>query len=183
MTSVAHLRLGKASSLRYLDLKYCDAVVPIFEEILSSCHLLQKLSMSSYLPGKYITSKMVQSICYQNGRTLQTLDLNFWSGLNLRSIKKITKNCVGLKNLDLFATGLSKDSITFLVNNLTPGVEKLALGGLPNLKDYHVKALVARCNKLSVLNLEHTRISNDSLNYIIENLQHMYFGETKCSLL
>ena len=64
------------------------------------------------------------------------------------------------------------DSINFLVNNLTPVVEKLSLGGLPYLKDEHVKALVARCNKLSVLNLEHTRISYESLYYIIENLQH-----------
>ena len=172
LTSAGHLCLGKASSLRYLDLKYCNAGVLFFEEILASCHLLQRLSMASYGPGKYITSKMIGSICYQNGRTLQILDLSFWSGLNLESIQKITKNCVGLKNLDLFATELSMDSINFLVNNLTPGVDKLALGGLPNLKDKHVKALVARCNKLSVLNLDHTRISYDSLTYIIENLQH-----------
>ena len=45
MTSGGHLRLVKASSLRYLDLKYCDAGLGIFEEILSSCHLLEKLSM------------------------------------------------------------------------------------------------------------------------------------------
>ena len=70
------------------------------------------------------------------------------------------------------ALGLSIDSINFLVNNLTPEVEKLALGFLPNLKDEHVKALVARCNKLSVLNLKHSAISNKSLTYIIENLQH-----------
>ena len=172
MTSAGHLRLGKASSLRYLDLKYCNARVLIFEEILSSCHLLQRLSMASYGPGNYITPEMIRSICYQNGRTLQTLDLSFCSGLNLESIQKITQNCVGLKNVDLFATGLSIDSINFLVNNLTPEVEKLALGGLPNLKNEHVKALVARCNKLSVLNLEHSAISNESLTYIIENLQH-----------
>jgi hypothetical protein len=122
--------------------------------------------------GKIIKSEMDKSICYQNGRTLQTLDLNFCSGLNLDSIQKITINCVGLKNLDLFGTGLSKDSINLLVNNLTPGVEKLALGDLSNLKDKHVKALVARCNKLSVLNLERTKISDASLTYIIKNLQH-----------
>ena len=175
MISARRLRLGRASSsLRYLDLKYCDAGVLIFEEILSSCHLLQKLSMASIHPcqEKYITSEMVESICYQNGRTLQTLDLSFCGGLYLDSIQKITINCVGLKNLDLFATGLSKESITLLVNNLTRGVEKLALGDLSNLKDKHVKALVARCNKLSVLNLERTAISNGSLTYIIKNLQH-----------
>ena len=167
MKSEEHLLLENASNLRYLDLKYCGTHVLISEEILSSCHLLQKLSMASII----ITSKIIRSICYQNGRTLHTLDLSFCSGLNLDSIQTITMNCVRLKNLDLFATGLSKESITFLVNNLTPGVEKLALGGLRNLRDKHVKALVARCNKLSVLNLEQTAISNGSLTYIIKNLQ------------
>ena len=168
MKSEEHLVLEKASSLRYLDLKYCGSHALISEEILSSCHLLQKLSMASII----ITSKIIRSICYQNGCTLQTLDLSFCSGLNLESIQKITQNCVGMKNVDLFATGLSIDSINFLVNNLTPEVEKLALGFLPNLKDEHVKALVARCTKLSVLNLKHSAISNKSLTYIIENLQH-----------
>ena len=134
MKSEEHLVLEKTSSLRYLDLKYCGAHILISEEILSSCHLLQKLSMASLI----ITSNIIRSICYQNGRTLHTLDLSFCSGLNIESIQKITKNCVGLKIVDLFATGLSIDSINFLVNNLTPEVEKLALGFLPNLKDRHV---------------------------------------------
>ena len=35
----------------------------------------------------------------------------------------------------------------------------------------HLKALVTRCNKLSVLNLRNTSITSDSLIHIIENLQ------------
>ena len=168
MTSEGDLRLDKASSLKYLNLNYCDAHVLTFEEILASCHSLEKLSIA----GKFLTFKMIQSICYQNGPTLQILNLSCCSGLDLEAIQNITKNCAGLKNVDLIATGLSKDSINLLVNNLTPGVEKLALGDLSNLKDKHVKALVARCNKLSVLNLERTKISDASLTYIIKNLQH-----------
>ena len=187
MTSVGNLCLDKTSSLKYLDLKYCDAHFLFFEEILASCHSLQKLSMASireckwHIPkmrrasipeSKWITPKMIRSICYQNGRTLQTLNFGACCGLDLESIQKITKNCVGLKNVDLSATDLSKDSIDFLVKNLTPEVEKVALGYLPNLKDEHVKALVTRCNKLSVLDLKHTKITNISLTYIIVNLQH-----------
>ena len=115
---------------------------------------------------------MITNICYQNGHTLQTLDLSFCSGLDLESIQKITKNCVGLKTVDLVATGLSKDSITFLVNNLTPKIEKVGLGFLPNLTNEHVKTLVAKCNKISVLNLQNTKITNDSMTHIIENLQY-----------
>ena len=167
MTSEGDLCLDKASSLKYLDLNCCQARVLTFEEILASCHSLEKLSMAR----KFITSKMIRSICYQNGPTLQTLNLSCCSGLDLESIQDITKNCAGLKNVDLLATGLSKDSINFLVNNLTPKVEKLSLGYLRNLKDDHVKTLVTRCNKLSILNFHGAKITNDSLTHIIENLQ------------
>ena len=205
MTSVRNLCLDKTSSLKYLDLKYCDAHFLFFEEILASCHSLQKLSMASireckwhipkmirraYTPGskwitpkiirsrvsipesKWITPKMIRSICYQNGRTLQTLNFEACCGLDLDSIQKITKNCVGLKIIDLSSTGLSKESIDFLVTNITPEVKKINLDHLRNLKDEHVKVLVARCNTLSVLNLQFTSITNDSLTHIIGNLQH-----------
>ena len=175
MTSEGDLWLDK-----YLDLNYCDAHVLTFEEILASCHSLEKLSMASKLSKqvwkrKFITSKMIQSICYQNGPTLQTLNLSCCIGLDLESIQNITKHCAGLKNVDLLATRLSEDSINFLVNNLTPEVEKLSLGCLVNLKDDQLKTLVSRCNKLSILNLSGNRydakITNDSLTHIIENLQ------------
>ena len=93
MTSVENLCLDKTSSLKYLDLKYCDAHFLFFEEILASCHFLQKLSMDSIREGKWITPKMINSTCYQNGRTLQTLNLSACKGLDLESIQKITKNC------------------------------------------------------------------------------------------
>ena len=88
------------------------------------------------------------------------------------SIQKITKHCVGLKNVDLFGTGLSNFSLSYLVNNLTPEVERLNIGSLRQLNNEHVKVLVARFNKLSVLNLKNTTITNDSLTHIIKNLQH-----------
>ena len=180
MGSEGDLRLDKSSSLIYLDLKYCEANSEIFEEILASCHSLQKLSMASkgqtysnvFGQTNYrLTSNMIQSICYQNGHTLQTLNLRGCSGLDLESIQKITKNCVELKNIDFASTELSKDSINFLVNNLTLKVEKIDLGCHLNFEDEELKALVTRCNKLSVLNLLNTSITNDSLTHIVENLQ------------
>ena len=172
--SEGHLILDKASSLQYLDLKYCKARVLTFEEILASCHSLRKLSMASISiwERKLITTKMIRSICYQNGRTLQTLDLSLCGGVMIDSIRKITKHCVGLKNIDLSGTGLSHITLSFLVNNLTPEVEKLNIGSLRKLNDEHVKALVTRCNKLSVLNLQNTTITDDSLTHIIKKLQH-----------
>ena len=172
MISERDLCLDKVSSLRYLDLKYCEAHVKTFEQILASCYSLEKLSMASIGPRKSLTSNMIRSICYQNGLSLQTLNLSACSGLSLESIQMITITCIDLKNIDFSETQLSKDSINFLVNNLTPEVEKLSLGYLENLKDDHVKVLVARCNKLSVLNLQNTDITNDSLMHVSENLSY-----------
>ena len=173
MGSEGDLRLDKSSSLIYLDLKYCKANINTFEEILASCHSLQKFSMGNFLWEKSacLTSNMIRCISYQNSHTLQTLNLRDCSGLDLESIQKITKNCVELKNIDFALTELSKDSINFLVTNLTHNVEKIDLGCLWDLKDEHLKALVIRCNKLSVLNLQRTWITNNSLNHIVENLQ------------
>mgnify|MGYP002825539027 CR=1 FL=1 len=142
--------------------------------------------MASNREGKYITSKMVKSICYQNGRTLQVLNLSFCSGLDLESIQDITKNCVGLKNVDLSSTGLSKESINFLVHNLTHEVEKLNLGRLLNLKDKHVISLSKRCNRMISLDLSRTLITDISLSSVILNLnsslEQIDIEETKISV-
>ena len=164
MGSEGDLNLNGSSSLIYLDLENCEANVKTFEEILASCHSLQKLSMSSKGEKMFLASNMIKSIWYQNGHSLQTLNLSYCDGLDLESIQKITKNCVKLKNIDLFATHLSKDSINSLVTNLTPNVEKIDLGCLWHLKDEHLKALVVRCNKLAVLTLQSTQITNNSFN-------------------
>ena len=77
-----------------------------------------------------------------------------------------------MKNVDFCDTSLSEHSIKFLVKNLTSKVEKLNLGHLKNITDDHVKTLVERCDKLSVLILENTLITDNSLTHIIENLQN-----------
>ena len=143
--------LNKASKLKYLNLKNCGAFEECFEEILKSCYSLQKLSMASTFLCMDISPNMIESICYQNGRTLQTLNLSYCCHLDLVSIEKITNNCKYLKNVDFCGTHMSGDSIKLLVNNLTSTVEKLNLGFLPRITDDHVKTLVERCDKLSVL--------------------------------
>ena len=161
--------LEKVSKLRYLDLKNCIANKDCFEEILASCMSLQKLSMPSGFFSIFLSQKMIESICYKNGRTLQTLNLSCCKGLNLDSIQKITNNCKILTNVDFCGTCLSEKSIKFLANNLTFTIEKLNLGNLYNVKDDHVKTLVKRCDKISLLILRHTPIT--TLTPVIEYLE------------
>ena len=150
--------LKKVSKLRCLDLKCCMASNDCFEEILTSCYSLQKLSITSGFFHILFSQKMIENICYQNSTTLKTMNLRGCRGLNLDSIQKITNNCKNLTNVDFSGTYLSEESIQFLANNLTSMVEKLNLANLYDVKDDHVKTLVKRCDILSLLILGQTSI-------------------------
>ena len=173
--SEGKMGLNKISKLRYLDLTNCTASKDCLEEILASCIYLQKFSIASFYifnPYRSLSQNMIESICYQNGRTLQTLNLSSCHGLDLDSIKKITVNCKNLKNVDLSCTFLSGDSVKFLVNNLNPKAEKLNLAHLSNITDDLIKTLITRCNRLSWLILACTSITKKSWTHISENLQN-----------
>jgi hypothetical protein len=66
---------------------------------------------------------------------------------------------------------LDGNIIKALVDNLTPTILKVSLGGQPNLQDEHVKKLVERCNNITYLNLSDTLITNDSVHSIIDQLK------------
>ena len=173
---VGNLCIRKPSQLKYLDLDDCDYNnVKVIEELLASCYSLEKLSLSELT----LTSKIVKSMCYQNGQTLQIINLCNCDGLNLESMKHIVDNCRELREIDFSAnygkntyeSMIPEDAFDYLANNLTPKIEKLNLFSQWNLEDKHVKALVSRCNKITELNLYGTLVSKDALMSIIGNLK------------
>ena len=104
---------------------------------------------------------------------VQTLNLHRTRGLNLdlESFQSIIDNCVNLKELNLYGTNLTGLQLEYLANNLTIEIAKLSLQSEENLTDEHVKSLVGRCKKLTALDLGDTKITEDSLNSIIEHLK------------
>ena len=67
--------LPKASKLEYLNLSGVGLKCNQFknlEKLLESCHSLQKLSLSKC----HVSYDLINSICYQNGKSLQVLDLS-----------------------------------------------------------------------------------------------------------
>ena len=68
----------------------------------------------------------------------------------MESIKLTVKSCVELKELNLAGIDLSEDASNFLVNNLTPKIERLHLSWIgrfwngPRVNDEQMKALVDR---------------------------------------
>ena len=184
-----NLGLDQASSLIYLKLRllkfsrtYLKLQKPkkeysnklsVSEELLLSCHSLQKLSMNSVT----LPFDSINTIFNQNGKTLQILDLNgckiagSWE-LKLQPIQVIVRNCTSLKEVNFDSTILSDEAIEYLVENITPSIELLSLNYVEGLYDDHIKILVNRCRELKTLNLAHTlAITSGSLNAIIENLK------------
>ena len=179
-----NLNLSKASRLQYLNLSgfglNCNKENS--EKLLESCYSLQKLSLSKFP----FSSKLINSISLQHGKTLKVLDLsgctfsrtdNNLSYLHFHRqytahIQQIAENCTGLKELSLSRIKLPEKAIDILVSNLTSNIEKLDLFDLSDLGDKHIKTLVTRCNKIIELNLGGgTSVTKNSLNYIIEHLQ------------
>lgn len=177
------LSMKRPSQLKYLDLSFCTADEKSLEELLASCHCLQKLSLERV----DLTPNMVNSICQQNGHSLKILNLTScrivfndqYQSLNLESVEDIAKNCVELNEVSFADTKLSEPSIDCLVKNLTPKIKKLNLNHVADsgisMSDEHVKSLVTRCTKLSELDLTkntfNTSISDNSVTYIIEHLK------------
>ena len=177
---VGNLCHGNTSQLKYLDLDNCSDLgcrsypgVKVQEDLLASCYSLEILSLAH----QPITSEIVRNICYQNGKTLQILDLCgsdvFSRGqFNVDVMKQIICNCTELRELDLSFVPIPPDTLDFLAKNLTPKIKRLNLYYQRDLKDEHVNALVRRCNKITDLNLDGTTISKVSLMSIIGNLKH-----------
>ena len=157
----------RKSQLKYLELTNFRANSQVFEELMCSCQSLEKFSFSCYdVPyDSYhsLNSKMIESFCIENGKSLQILDLTWCTGLDLISVYLIVDNCVELKELNLEYCNLTEESVTYLVNNLTKKIQKLSLAGLDNVRDDHLEALVNRCKMLKVLDLRGTSVSNIGL--------------------
>ena len=89
-------------------------------------------------------------------------------------LKIVVKTCVELKELNVRMTDLSEDVIDFLVNNLTPKIEKLDLFSMAKANDAQIKTLVERCNKITSLHLRSSTFTDDSITIIIQNLKVIY---------
>ena len=93
-----NFNLNQPSKLKYLNLTNCKSDLNILEDLLASCHSLEKLAMAKLKPlNLKISAKLINTICYQNGSTLESLDLSSCKGLNLESIQTITNNCLELR--------------------------------------------------------------------------------------
>jgi len=198
---------GKSESsfnLKYLNVYNARQGV---QKLVQNCTSLQKLSITNLHANLELDSLDIQYIC-QNGQTLKVLDLQ---GCNIagriavpfaiaieplnrtKLLQDLFANCTHLTELNISHMSLlDPQHIWALVDNLTPTILKLAVGGrLPgghkcNLIDEHVKKLINRCNNITHLELSYTLITNDSVRSIIEildtSLEKLNVSETNVDL-
>ena len=166
------------------------------QKLVQNCSALQKLSVA----GLTLDSDDIQYIC-QNSKTLQVLDLDGckfdlhklkesqigqtledleleYCNFRTKSIQDLLTNCAHLTELNFSVHNdnenvdwLLDPQIQALVDNLTPTILKVYLGFQENLQDEHVKKLVKRCNKITHLGFNSTKITNNSVHSIIEQLK------------
>ena len=169
----SQLRVLNLSQLDQTFYGPCTENTKVLEQLLDSCHSLQQLEME----GLFVTPTMAISVC-KNGLTLKKLNLNYsfvddFSHPYFRVhsiltsqilglaynypvpksyIQEIIKWCQELKEIDLtgFDSGLNHNNLKFLVENITPNIEKINLKS--SLFFYELaKILLGRCKKIKVL--------------------------------
>jgi hypothetical protein len=124
----------------------------------------------------------------KNGKTLQILNLNYSSVEaisypfvdKLSYLQEILKCCQELKEVNFNeVVGLHHDDLEVLVKNISPNVEKLYLSAL-NVRDYHVKILLSRCNKIKELSLKATDVSLTNIrHYLNLTLEELSLSPSK----
>ena len=135
--------------------------------LLKSCHGLEKLLLPYMNLGfGFHDLKIFQSIA-QNGGSLKVLHLSClpsWSHLEQAGLKLIVDNCKQLSELVMVSVG--EQNITYFCNNLTPKIQKLAIG--TSMSEIDAEILTKRCNNLT--SLYFAQISNQALTIVIKNL-------------
>ena len=165
-----------ASQLKYLDLSFCQSSHQVFDDLLSSCHSLEKLALDTQCQ-RILHDDLVKKMCCQFGSTLQVLDLSNCNGTNMETlrleiIQLMIDSFSQLKEVNFRDTYLSEESLDYVSNNLSETVVKVGLSGQVNLIYKHISTLVNRCSKLTSLDLSQCdRIGNPSLTNIMESLK------------
>ena len=81
-----------------------------------------------------------------------------------------------MKEVDLAnvnqGNGLTNKDLVFFAKNIAPNVEKLNLSSIPQDPLFIKQILLKRCNKIMALSIETTWITDCSLKYISQCLNH-----------
>merc|ERR1719483_1586272 len=180
-----YLCIDRSNGIDYANYEFNEADVDagsfqILPAFAASCHNLEKLSIkrSDHL---FVDPEITQNelkffkCIIQNSDTLKTLNLRE-TRLSLANVQLIFSQCQYLIELNIAAdientsTQLCPESVDFICNNLTTTIEKLDIYRQPNFGNDQCKTLMKRCNRITELSFLGTKVTDDSMNTIIETL-------------
>ena len=172
--------LKVCASLDLKDLLNCGRVAKRFRTISHDEFLWQRIDLCK----QNVPAAFIQFIL---DRGCKYLDLSNSRILDFKSIQNSLNKRVQLTELNLENTRISEEESLFLVQNLTPKVKKINLGGLFNKdSDKHIKMLIKRCYKLEEIQLKHydnpdCHITGSGITSIIEELKNTLETLDSCS--
>jgi hypothetical protein len=163
------LKLSCCSELKTLEVSNCKANEGVLEELLGSCHSLEKFSAMNLT----INLVMLRNVCKQNGRSLQFLYMGECRGfgLDLNNIGLITRNCINLTSLTLFDLKMSEEAVDNLMNFLNPNIESLSFGNGHVVKDSPFETLFKRFKNIKNIGIKSCRISNLTVTHTVNYLK------------
>jgi len=162
---------NEKSQLRYLDLSNFKNEVFV-GGLLQSCHFLEKLSLKYSIFSNAMMRNLNSG--YLNFNNLEVLDMTGCEGLDMGTVRQITK-FKNLTELNLSwppkGRGLSTAMIGYLVRNVSIQLRKISLNSQKNVRNEHIATLVTRCNDIKDLELfGDSGITNNSLDIIMKGL-------------
>ena len=113
------------------------------------------------------------------------MNIVLWKPLDLGFIQHIAKTCGELTELGVIGSDYynkwcdssfmekDQDSVKFLAENVTTNLKKLSFSNLKSVRNEHVEILVKRCDKLTELNLNGTKVDNRLISSIYQNLESL----------
>ena len=142
--------------MRHLDVSNYFPKKQVIENLLGSCHDLEKLAMRNLTLWPNVICDFFKNI----GPTLQILNLSNCEGTNsptyrdidFETIQIITKECTNLKEVNFSGSiGSTMDTIRHLVNNITTNLEKINLARVERIGDDEVQILAQRFYELETI--------------------------------
>ncbi|XP_055381033.1 S-phase kinase-associated protein 2 [Condylostylus longicornis] len=164
------------SKLQYLDLSMAIITKPSLKVLLSKCRQLKKLSLEHVPLSDAVCDEISKNI------NLEALNLAMCEGIEQWSVLKMMKGLQQLHSLNISWTSLSIESITALVQNLTPNILRLNIAGCrKNIFDSHVSVLSSRCRSLLELDLSDcTGLTSATINTVCKFKELEYLSLSRC---
>jgi len=165
-----------SKSLKILEVFGCFNLTPgSINKVAAKCSQIEKLNLGQC---HKITNNTLLNIA-SNLKNLQSLDIRGCKQIRDNSLKEIVTNCTKLTTLVIANCPTVTDSTLYTISSMLPDLRTLDACGCGKISDRGIHALAKKCNKLTILDLSSTKVTNKSVTTIA---YHCYESLTSLKL-